>query len=319
MRGKGGSLLVHPLVVAALALFCCALWGSAFAAVKTGYELFQIPADRPAGQLLFAGMRFSLAGVFVLAGTAMARRQPPIPRREDLVPIALLGLSQTALQYAPFYIGLANASGTNSALVQGTSAFVQVALATLVFRQERLTTRKLIGCLMGVCGVVLVTLRGGGSMGTWSWMGEGLVFLSVVAGGCAVCLMRRYGTLGDPLLLTGWQFVFGGLVLVALGLALGGRVGACSPAALGMLAYLAMLSALAFSIWSLLVKHNPVSRVAVYRPLIPVFGVVFSVLVLGEAIPVAQVPALALALALIVVGSVVVNTGGRRAGESREE
>lgn len=311
MRRKGGSLLVHPLVVAALALFCCALWGSAFAAVKTGYELFQIPSDNPAGQLLFAGMRFSLAGVFVLSGTAVARRRLPMPIREDLVPIALLGLSQTALQYAPFYIGLANASGTNSALVQGTSAFVQVVLATLVFRQERLTTRKLIGCLMGVCGVVLVTLRGGGSMGTWSWMGEGLVFLSVVAGGCAVCLMRRYGTSGDPLLLTGWQFVFGGLVLVALGLALGGRVGTCSPAALGVLAYLAMLSALAFSIWSLLVKHNPVSRVAVYRPLIPVFGVVFSVLVLGEAIPAAQVPALAVALALIVAGSLVVNTGGQ--------
>lgn len=311
MRRKGGPLLVHPLVVAALALFCCALWGSAFAAVKTGYELFQIPSDSPAGQLLFAGMRFSLAGVFVLVGTGVARRRLPIPRREDLIPIALLGLSQTALQYAPFYIGLANASGTNSALVQGTSAFVQVALATLVFRQERLTTRKLIGCLMGVCGVVLVTLRGGGSMGTWSWMGEGLVFLSVVAGGCAVCLMRRYGTTGDPLLLTGWQFVFGGLVLVALGLALGGRVGACSPAALGMLAYLALLSALAFSIWSLLVKHNPVSRVAVYRPLIPVFGVVFSVLVLGEAIPMAQAPALVAALALIVAGSLVVNTGGQ--------
>ena len=319
MKGKGGSLLVHPLVVAALALFCCALWGSAFAAVKTGYELFQIPSDSPAGQLLFAGMRFSLAGVFVLAGTGVARRRLPIPRREDLIPIALLGLSQTALQYAPFYIGLANASGTNSALVQGTSAFVQVALATLVFRQERLTTRKLIGCLMGVCGVVLVTLRGGGSMGTWSWMGEGLVFLSVVAGGCAVCLMRRYGTTGDPLLLTGWQFVFGGIVLVTLGLVLGGRVGACSPAALGMLAYLAMLSALAFSIWSLLVKHNPVSRVAVYRPLIPVFGVVFSVLVLGEAIPLGQVPALVLALALIVAGSLVVNTGGGRATESRSD
>ena len=316
MRRRGDSLLVHPLVVAALALFCCALWGSAFAAVKTGYELFQIPSENPAGQLLFAGMRFSLAGVFVLAGTAVARRQPPIPRREDLLPIVLLGLSQTALQYAPFYIGLANASGTNSALVQGTSAFVQVALATLAFRQERLTTRKLVGCLMGICGVVMVTLRGGGSVGTWSLMGEGLVFLSVVAGGCAVCLMRRYGATGDPLLLTGWQFVFGGSVLVALGLALGGRVGTCSPAALGMLAYLAMLSALAFSLRSLLVKHNPVSRVAVYRPLIPVFGVVFSVLVLGEAIPSGQVPALVVALALIVAGSLVVNTSGGRTKES---
>lgn len=302
-----GSALARPIIVVVLAMLCCALWGSAFAGVKTGYELFQIPSTSPAGQLLFAGMRFSLAGVFVLMGTAVARRRIPLPTLADIVPILLLGLSQTTLQYAPFYIGLAHASGTNSSLVQGTSAFVQIALATLVFRQEKLTMRKLVGCLLGIGGVALVTLRSGGAMGAWSFMGEGLVFLSVVAGGCAVCLMRRYGATGDPLMLTGWQFVCGGSALAGIGLALGGRVGACSPQALGVLAYLGMLSAVAFSVWSSLLKHNPVSHVAVYRPLIPVFGVLFSVVVLGEAIPASQIPVLVLALALIVVGTLVVN------------
>lgn len=306
---RSESPLARPAVVVVLATVSCALWGSAFAGVKTGYALFQIPSDSPAGQLLFAGMRFALAGLFVLAGTAVARRRFPVPARADIVPILLLGLSQTTLQYAPFYIGLAHASGTNSSLVQGTSAFVQIALATLVFRQERLTMRKLVGCLLGIGGVALVTLRGGGTMGSWSLVGEGLVLASVVAGGCAVCLMRRYGAKGDPLLLTGWQFVCGGSALVAIALALGGRVGAWSLPALGVLAYLGMLSAVAFSLWSSLLKHNPVSRVAVFRPLIPVFGVVFSVVVLGEAIPAAQLPALVCALALIVVGTVVVNTG----------
>lgn len=305
------SKLTKTWAIVVLATVSCALWGSAFAFVKTGYELFQIPSSSPPSQLLFAGMRFSLAGVFVLTGTAVARRKLPLPAKEDLVPILLLGLSQTTLQYAPFYMGLANASGTSSALVQGTSAFVQIALATLVFRQERLTTRKLVGCLLGIGGVALVTLRGGGAMGSWSLGGEGLIFASVVAGGCAACLMRRYGVSGDPLLLTGWQFCCGGLALVGIGLALGGGVGACSPAALGVLAYLGMLSAVAFSLWSLLLKHNPVSRVAVYRPFIPIFGVVFSVVFLGEAIPAEQLPLLLLALALIVVGTVVVNTEGR--------
>lgn len=301
------SALSRPFVVVALASISCALWGSAFAAVKTGYDLFQIPASSPTGQLLFAGMRFMLAGLFVLAGTFVARRRLPVPTRDDLLPIALLGLSQTALQYAPFYLGLAHASGTNASLVQGTSVFIQMLLATLVFRQERLTARKLVGCLLGVGGVALVTLRGGGALGSWSWMGEGLVLASIVAGGCAACLMRRYSAAGDPLLLTGWQFVCGGLALVAIGLALGGRVGACSPLALGVLCYLGMLSAVAFSLWSSLLKHNPVSRVAVYRPLIPMFGVAFSVVVLGEAIPIGQLPALVVALALIVVGTLVVN------------
>lgn len=315
MSRTGGRVkaerLSRPIVVVVLAAVCCALWGSAFAFVKAGYELFQIPAHSPQSQLLFAGLRFTLAGLFVLAGTAVARRRLPLPSKDDLVPILLLGLSQTTLQYAPFYMGLAHASGTNSAMVQGTSAFVQIALATLVFRQERLTARKLVGCLMGIGGVALVTLRGGGALGAWSLGGEGLVFASVVAGGCAVCLMRRFGKGGDPLMLTGWQFCCGGLALAILGVALGGRVHPSSAAAFGVLAYLGMLSAVAFSLWSLLLKHNPVSRVAVFRPLIPVFGVLFSVMFLGEALPPEQLPALASALALIVVGTVLVNTEGR--------
>lgn len=310
-RADGPShvpLLERMWVVAALAVIACALWGSAFAAVKTGYALFGIAADSPAQQLLFAGMRFSLAGVMVLVGTAVARRRIPLPSRADLKPIALLALTQTALQYAPFYMGLAHASGTNSALVQGTSAFVSIVIATLVFRQERLTARKLVGCLLGIGGVALVTLREGGMLGAFSLEGEGLILVSVICGATASCLMRSYGVTGDPLMLTGWQFVVGGLALVVLGLLLGGRVESCSAQAVGVLAYLAALSATAFSLWSSLLKHNPVSRVAVFRFFIPVFGVIFSVVVLGEIVPAGQMLPLLAALALIVGGTVLVNT-----------
>ncbi|MDO4806098.1 MAG: DMT family transporter [Coriobacteriales bacterium] len=306
------DLMSKSWVVAALAILCCALWGSAFAFVKTGYELFEIPVNNRPGQVLFAGMRFALAGMLVLAGTAAIRRRAPLPTKQDVLPIILLGLSQTTLQYAPFYMGLAYASGTNSSLVQGMSAFVQIALATLVFRQERLTVRKLVGCMLGIGGVAIVTLRAGGFMGAWSPLGEGLIFASVVMGGCAACLMRRYGVSGDPLMLTGWQFLCGGLALAIIGLAFGGQVHAVSPAACGVLVYLGTLSAVAFSLWSLLLKYNPVSRVAVFRPFIPMFGVVFSVALLGERIPLEQLPRLALALALIMAGTLVVNTEGSR-------
>lgn len=302
------SMLSRPAVVILLAIISCALWGSAFAVVKLGYELFGVGEGSPAQQVLFAGARFTLAGIFVLVGTALVRRRLPLPGRADLVPIALLALSQTALQYAPFYMGLAHASGTNSSLVQGTSAFVQILLATLLFRQERLSVRKMLGCLLGVGGVAMVVLRGGSMVGAWSLEGEGLIFASVVAGGCATCLMRSYGVSGDPLMLTGWQFVLGGSTLAVLGLALGGRIAPASATALGVLAYLGALSATAFSLWSLLLKHNPVSRVAVFRFFIPIFGVMFSMVGLGEAVSLTQVPALVCALALIVVGTVLVNT-----------
>ena len=354
-------MLARTGVVVALATLSCALWGSAFAFVKLGYALFGVASDEPAQQVVFAGMRFCLAGTLVLVGTAVARlrpvaptsapsaapahpapdasagscrpvapasapsaapagsRWPVVPTRADLAPILQLALSQTVLQYIPFYIGLAHASGTNSALVQGTSAFVQIMLATIVFAQEKLTARKLVACAMGLGGVAMVVLRNGGMVGTWSLLGEGLVLVSVVAGGCAACLMRRYGSLGDPLMLTGWQFLLGGTTMVIIGIVLGGRITTFSPQALGVLAYLGALSASAFSMWSSLLKYNPVSRVAMFRFFIPVFGVLFSVVALGENIPPAQMPALVVALALIVVGTVLVNTetsAGMRSGGS---
>ena len=308
MRRESGQARTSLLLTATLAIVCCALWGSAFGFVKLGYELWGIASDSPAQQVLFAGLRFCLAGVFVLVGTSVVRRKPLLPTRADLAPVVLLAISQTTLQYAPFYIGLAHASGTNSSLVQGSSAFVQILLATLVFRQESLTSRKLLGCVLGVGGVALVTLREGGALGTWSLMGEGLVFASVVADSVAACLTRRFGVEGDVFLLTGWQFVCGGAVLMIIGLGTGGRIETWSPAALGVLAYLGALSAVAFSVWAWLLKYNPVSRVAIYRFFIPLCGVMFSVAFLGEAVPVAQMPALVASLVLIVAGTVLVNT-----------
>lgn len=58
--------LTKTSVVCLLATVCCFLWGSAFPSVKIGYQLFSIPSDDYAGQLLFAGLRFTLAGVLVV-------------------------------------------------------------------------------------------------------------------------------------------------------------------------------------------------------------------------------------------------------------
>lgn len=54
-------------------LVCCALWGSAFPCIKIGYALFGIPAHDSTSQLLFAGLRFTLAGMLVIVGMSTAR------------------------------------------------------------------------------------------------------------------------------------------------------------------------------------------------------------------------------------------------------
>ena len=78
-----------------------------------------------------------------------------------------------------------------------------------------------------------------------------------------------------------------------------------------MLLYLALVSALAYSLWGILLKYNPVSRVTVFGFMNPVFGVLLSALLLGETGQASGVRSL-LALVLVCTGICLVNTSSRQ-------
>lgn len=87
---------------------------------------------------------------------------------------------QTVLQYFFFYVGLANTTGVKASIIEGVNVFVAVLVASLLFHQEKLTGKKIIGCLVGFAGVVIVNLGGSMDMG-FRLNGEGFIFLSTVA------------------------------------------------------------------------------------------------------------------------------------------
>lgn len=296
------------VVLACLA--ACFLWGSAFPCVKIGYELFGVDAADVPSILAFAGTRFVIAGLMVVAGMSVARRRAFLPERRDLPAIGTLSLFQTVLQYVLFYVGLANCAGVTSSILEASNSFLCVLLAALVFRFERLTGRKVLGCLVGFAGVVLVNVAGESGGLSFTLTGEGMVLLSTVAAATSSNLAKRFSREHDPVLLSGWQFVFGGAIMLAVGLVAGGRVAPADAAnplpALALLAYLGFISAAAYSLWSVALAANPVSRVAVFGFMNPVFGVLLSAVLLGETNVVS--PAVAVtALALVSLGIVIVN------------
>ncbi|MDO4486606.1 MAG: hypothetical protein Q4C46_08465 [Bacillota bacterium] len=59
------NILSRPQIRCLLALICCALWGSAFPCIKTGYEWLHITTV--GSQILFAGYRFFMAGIVTFA------------------------------------------------------------------------------------------------------------------------------------------------------------------------------------------------------------------------------------------------------------
>ena len=109
MKRKNNTLLSLVLP----AVLCTALWGSAAPCVKKGYELFEIAAGDSFSQLVFAGWRFTLAGVLVLLVAAcMGHRIRP--KRGEYRAIFMISLFQSMLQYVCYYIGLAGTTGTKA-------------------------------------------------------------------------------------------------------------------------------------------------------------------------------------------------------------
>ena len=264
------------------ALICCALWGSAFPCIKIGYQMFEIPQDAVATQILFAGLRFTLAGILViLIGSVLSGNLLKI-NRQNALKILKLSLLQTVLQYLFFYIGLANTTGVKASIIEGVNVFIAIFVASLIFRQEKLTMGKLAGCLIGFAGVVLVNLNGNGLDMSFHLNGEGFIFLSTVAYAFSSVYLKRYSKTENPVLLSGWQFISGGLVMTIMGLLIGGKITKVTATGIAMLFYLACISAVAYSLWGILLKYNPVSRVAVFGFMNPVFGVILSAFLLGE-------------------------------------
>ena len=290
--------LTRPAIVTLLACLCCLLWGSAVPFINLGYRLFAIPEGKTASQILFAGCRFTLAGLLAVAITSVQHRHVVLPRPGNWGRVARLSLVQTIAQYVFFYIGVAHTTSVKGAIIQGINAFVTILIACYLFRTERMNARKWLGGLVGVAGIVLVNMDGMHIDPSVSLLGEGFLVISMCAAAVSSGLIKRYSQHEEPVCLSGWQFVLGGAAMIAVGLLFGGRLHPQSLLAMPVLLYLAMISAVAYSIWAVLLKVNPVSRVAVFTFLQPVFGVLLSLLLVDRG---ADVPLLRYGAALVLV------------------
>ncbi len=305
-QNKRSNIFTNPFVIALLALLCCALWGSATPAIKTGYRLLKV--EGVASIMLFAGVRFFLAGVLTIVIFSIARRKVLFPKKENFGRVLTVSAFQTVIQYIFFYLGLAYTSGVKGTVASGSSAFFAVLIASLFFKQERLTAKKILACVAGFLGIIIINLDGLTFTNDWlDLMGVGMVLLSTIAYSISSVLMKKYSAKEDPVTISGYQFVFGGLFMIAVGLIAGGKITLDSFGGVADLIYLSLLSAVAYAVWGILLKHNPVSRVSVFSFATPVFGVLLTMLFLpGESSKINPLN-LAITLVLISTGILLLN------------
>lgn len=276
------TLLKRPLVVCLCASFCCLLWGSAMPVIKKGYALWNITSGDYAGKILFAGWRFLVAGVLVICIQSLAKRKAVLPRKAAWLYVIKLAMVQTVLQYFFLYVGLANTAGVRSSILNGCSSFFAILLACFLFRTEPFTKAKLAGCLLGPAGVILINLGGDSGGEAFALLGDGFILLAALSYALSSALVKLYSKYEDPVVLSGWQFLFGGGIMILVSMGMGGKLSCVSGSGLLLFAYLAALSAVAYSLWGVLLKYNPVSSVTIYGFMTPLFGVLLSGLLLGE-------------------------------------
>lgn len=299
---KKSKLYTNTIFVVLSALLCTALWGSATPFIKTGYTALKVSGTPSI--MLFAGIRFALAGIITVIIYSIMERKFLYPKKESLKYVGVVSVFQTILQYIFFYVGLANTSGVKGAILSGSSAFFSILVASLIFRMEKLTFRKIIACVVGFAGVVMVNLKG--LKLNFNFLGDGFVILSTLSLAFSSVFMKAFSKHENPVVISGYQFILGGIVMSVIGLSFGGSISFESVRGVCILIYLAFLSAIAYALWGILLKYNPVSKVTIFNFMTPVFGVILSKLILTESGSVSTLNVL-VALVLICAGIITLN------------
>ena len=275
--------------------------GTDFVSVK--YALRGLPP------LVLVPLRYVVAGLLILLLLLLFRKERTnkrgigLPLRDVLV-MAGLGLVGVTLNQVGYTLGLSLTSGSNGALIFATAPVWGLLLGVLL-GLERGTWRGAVGLGLAVAGVALVVSGGLGSEEA-SVGGDLLVCLSAFSWGAYTVLslpvLRRF----DPLVVAGWTMLLGGTA--ALPLALTGFPGLSEPwssVAWGLVGGKSWTAALystvlasgfAIAAWQANVSRLGANRVLVYMYLVTLFGLAFSVLLLGEGLSVEKVAGAAVIL-----------------------
>lgn len=273
------NVFQNKFYVVLFALIAMYVWGCAYPFIKLGMIEWNIANDDAGGKMLFAGVRFTAAGIFTLIIAKIKRQPILISDKSNIMPLLMFGLFNTALHYYCFYSGLAYCEGGKASIINSLSPFMLIILATFIFK-EKMSLNKIIGCILGFLGIVIVNL--GTDMSGFSFNGEGMIILNCICSAIGGILTRIVTKKVPAITATGYSLTIGGLMLVLAGIFAGGRLDTITVNGILLLLGLIAISMIGFILYNQLICYNPVSEIAIFNALIPVFGTMMSCFMLGE-------------------------------------
>ena len=304
------SIFQRPVWVALLAFIAAFSWGWAFPLVKLGFAEYGITQDMTASKMLFAGLRFGLAGIIILLIAATTGRSfsykstAPKGSFSNALFLLLFALMNTTLHYACFYIGLSYSQGARAAILNSMSVFTLVILACIFFKSDKMTYRKMLGCVVGFAGILTLNM-GNQESGAFTLLGDGLIILNALCGAFAGLLTRGVNKRIDVFVGTGYSLAVGGFLLIIPSLLMGATLPHITLWGVCILALLVGISTIGFALYNKLLTCNPIGKVAIWNSLIPVVGALTSCICLHETFYAKYIWAAGLAT----IGIYIINKG----------
>ena len=267
-----------------MAIFCAFGWSLAYPLIKIGYREFQIDSSDLGGKILFAGIRFLFAGMLVFGFCCLRKKKLELEHKNDLWWMLLLAVVNTTLHYMFAYIGLGYNPSGRSTILDSMGGFFLIILSTILFSDDRLSVSKIMGCVLGIAGIVAINLQPGEAFfANITFRGDGMILLNASCGALGGVITRITSKKMNMMPATGQSMMIGGALLLAIGFVIGtDSLWSFNITGALVVTALIMISAVCFAVYNELLSYHPISKIAIYNALIPVLGVIFSALLLKE-------------------------------------
>ena len=239
-------------------ILCALLWGAGFPMIKLGYSYVGIDSSNPSGTILFAGIRFFFAGLITLPLSKPWKRDSIQKTPHIVFSILLLALVQTVLQYLFQYVGICNTTGSTSSIIGQSNVFLLCFISPLFFKDDALTIKKIVGCAIGFLGIIAVNVSADMQF-IFAPNGELLVLLASIAACLGFLMSKKICARQNAAAISSLQQIIGGGILMVIGFLGGGRFTEFKPLAIPVILFLILSAAIANTLWTVLLKHNPIS------------------------------------------------------------
>lgn len=252
----------------------------------------------------FNAIRFVLAAVF-LWGVVAKRKQWFKIDKSDWFPLIILGLAGNLLYQWLFIVGINLTYAANAAVLLGTIP-IWVAVFSHFFSFETLNRLKSIGVILAFSGVALIIASGKNpiSFGSETFTGDLSIIIAATVWAIYTIYSKKFLSRYTPLQFSTFMTTFGAIALVILAIPNSTETNwsQVSIAAYGGIVYSGLLAiGLAYLIWNNGLLRVGAVRTAAYQNLVPVLGLFFGIVLLGESLEILQY----VGSAIVIIGIVL--------------